>query len=303
MIFLHHYPMSPFSEKMRLMFGYCGLTWQSVISPESPPRPIVDPLTGGYRRIPVAQVGADVFCDTRLISVEVSRLTGKAELDPSNADVLNQRLAERCEGEVFMAAVSSIPPRRMLGRLFRELSVTQAVRFLGDRMRIARHMQSRPVSAKKAGPLLQDHLHKLESMLAGGQPYLAGDSPAHLDFAAYHPLWFRQQVGGLPIPPDFSRTNAWYQRLPAFGHGKVQVATGKDAHSVARGIEPRPIPAAAVEGDGVGQRVVVRPDDYALDGTSGVLVGVDDERWIVSRDTRELGRIHVHFPRRGFCLT
>jgi hypothetical protein len=28
-----------------------------------PPRPLLDPLTGGYRRVPVLQVGADIYCD------------------------------------------------------------------------------------------------------------------------------------------------------------------------------------------------------------------------------------------------
>ena len=71
---LHHYPMSPFSEKIRLMFGYADMEWLSVISPESPPRPIVEPLVGGYRRIPVAQSGADIFCDSRLIADEIANL-------------------------------------------------------------------------------------------------------------------------------------------------------------------------------------------------------------------------------------
>ena len=59
---LHHYEASPYAEKIRLMFGYTGLRWHSVISPPMPPRPNLDPLTGGYRRIPVAQKGADLFC-------------------------------------------------------------------------------------------------------------------------------------------------------------------------------------------------------------------------------------------------
>ena len=63
-IILHHYDASPYAEKIRLMFGLKGMRWHSVLSPEQPPRPNVDPLSGGYRRIPIAQIGADVFCDT-----------------------------------------------------------------------------------------------------------------------------------------------------------------------------------------------------------------------------------------------
>ena len=302
MIILHHYPMSPFSEKMRLMLGYCGLQWQSLISPESPPRPNLEPLAGGYRRIPVAQLGADLICDSRLISVEVAHITGRPELNPNQADVLSQQLASYCESEIFLAALSSIPARRLLSKLFGSVSFTQALRTIADRVGIARQMQSKPVSPKRAGLLLQQHLQQLEQMLSGDQCYLAGDAPGYLDFAAYHPLWSIQFMGGQAIPENLSMTTAWYQRLTAFGHGQMQQATASDGFAAARNNEPRPISASAADGAGVGGQVVVKPDDYALDGTAGMLVGADTERWIVALDSSELGRVHVHFPRQGFCL-
>jgi len=82
---LHHYNFSPFSEKIRLMLGYCNVSWQSMISPPMPPREIVDPLAGGYRRLPVAQVGADIFCDTRIITAEIADMTAKPELSLENS--------------------------------------------------------------------------------------------------------------------------------------------------------------------------------------------------------------------------
>ncbi|WP_231877010.1 glutathione S-transferase N-terminal domain-containing protein, partial [Oleiphilus sp. HI0067] len=75
-IILHHYDKSPYAEKIRLMFGLMNTSWQSLLSLPIPPRPNLDPLTGGYRRIPVAQIGADLICDTGLIAQEVSCLTG-----------------------------------------------------------------------------------------------------------------------------------------------------------------------------------------------------------------------------------
>ena len=63
-IILHHYPNSPFSEKIRLIFGYKGLNWQSVIIPPIMPKPDVVALTGGYRKTPFMQIGADIYCDS-----------------------------------------------------------------------------------------------------------------------------------------------------------------------------------------------------------------------------------------------
>ncbi|MBR9794520.1 MAG: glutathione S-transferase family protein, partial [Gammaproteobacteria bacterium] len=58
--------MSPYSEKLRAAMGFSGISWQSVVVPEQPPRALLDGLIGGYRRIPVLQMGAQFYCDTRL---------------------------------------------------------------------------------------------------------------------------------------------------------------------------------------------------------------------------------------------
>jgi hypothetical protein len=47
-LILHHYPTSPFSEKIRLIFGYKKLAWKSVIIPRMMPKPDLVALTGGY---------------------------------------------------------------------------------------------------------------------------------------------------------------------------------------------------------------------------------------------------------------
>ena len=49
-LILHHYADSPFSEKVRLIFGYKRPGLASVIIPAIMPKPDVVALTGGYRR-------------------------------------------------------------------------------------------------------------------------------------------------------------------------------------------------------------------------------------------------------------
>ena len=72
-LILHHYDFSNFAEKARLMLGFKGLAWLSVEQPPILPKPKLVPLTGGYRRIPILQDGADLWCDTRLIAHELER--------------------------------------------------------------------------------------------------------------------------------------------------------------------------------------------------------------------------------------
>jgi glutathione S-transferase len=72
-LIFHHYDSSPFSEKIRLVFGIKGLAWSSVEIPNMLPRPDLMPLCGGYRKTPVLQIGADIYCDTQLILRELER--------------------------------------------------------------------------------------------------------------------------------------------------------------------------------------------------------------------------------------
>ena len=78
----HHFEASPFSEKIRLIFGFKRIAWQSVLIPRIMPKPELVPLTGGYRRTPVMQIGADIFCDTQVIQREIERRFPQPTLFP-----------------------------------------------------------------------------------------------------------------------------------------------------------------------------------------------------------------------------
>ena len=70
---LHHYETSPYAEKVRLGLGLKGLAWASVEIPVIMPKPDLTALTGGYRKTPVLQIGADLYCDSQLIMRELER--------------------------------------------------------------------------------------------------------------------------------------------------------------------------------------------------------------------------------------
>ncbi len=81
-IILHHYEFSSFSEKIRIALGFKQLDWLSVDIPGLPPRPLLSPLTGGYRRAPVMQVGADIYCDTHIILSALERIKPSPACSP-----------------------------------------------------------------------------------------------------------------------------------------------------------------------------------------------------------------------------
>lgn len=298
---LHHYALSPFSEKLRLMFGYADLPWQSLVSPEMPPRPNLDPLTGGYRRIPVAQIGADLFCDTRLICNEVAMLAGKPELATDHGDATTQAYIANLDSSVFWDCVLSMPVSVTLKQLVRTIGVWKTLRFLKDRAGVGKASRMDAPSPKDAKQNFQEHLEEMEQRLE--KNFLFSDTPTNADFAAYHTLWFKQEIGKLHSTDGLPRVAAWYERMTAFRHSQRQDISQAQAFEMARKNEPRPIPHNATTDLNIGKNVVIKPTDYALDGVSGTLVGCCNSRYIVARQSAEFGTVHVHFPRIGFeCL-
>ncbi|SDJ67246.1 Glutathione S-transferase [Ferrimonas sediminum] len=295
---LHHYPLSPFAEKCRLMLGYSGIKWQSVLTSPMPPRPVVDALAGGYRRIPVAQIGADIFCDSRLIAEEIAELAGKPELSTKEITDTQIRFIDYAEKQVFFAAIGSLPPNRMMKVLLTHLSPLQAMRFVWDRLGIARETASQ--GDKPSARQFRRYLKTLDQQLQ--YPFFFGNTVQHADFALYHALWFVVEVGQQPLPPQLQRLCSWYQRMHQFSHGQTSNISGKDALAMASASQPRVIPASHAVDPLVGKSVSLAPTDYARDEVKGVLVGSSRHRWIVKRNSDKYGTLHVHFPKQGYQL-
>ena len=103
---LHHYAFSTFSEKVRAALGLKGLAWRSVDIPGLPPRPLLSPLTGGYRRAPVLQVGADIYCDTNLILPALDRLYPHTpSLYPKGSEGVAQGLGFAWERQMWIPSI------------------------------------------------------------------------------------------------------------------------------------------------------------------------------------------------------
>src|SRR5271168_2107467 len=100
-IILHHFEQSPFSEKVRVVFGLKNIAWSSVVISRIMPRPDLTPLTGGYRRTPVLQIGADIYCDTRLILRQLERLQPQPSLFPPGYTAIADALAYWAENQLF----------------------------------------------------------------------------------------------------------------------------------------------------------------------------------------------------------
>jgi len=301
---LHHYDASPYAEKIRLMFGLKQMHWLSVLSPPQPPRPNIDPLSGGYRRIPIAQLGADIFCDTSVIAREVAALAGAPELDPEKAPPEAAAIMERAERDAFFAAIGSVSPATLIGTLLRNVGPLGLVKFARDRARMMKTASVTPVQGAAAKTLMRGFLEELEQHLES-RDFLAGQNPSIADLTTYHPLWLHVTCSRRPLDGRYARVGGWYDRITAVGHGQSEEFAPEAAFSAAASAEPRALPetAPAPAPDArIGTRVSVAPPDYGTDPVTGTLVAVTASRCIVARDTERFGRLHVHFPLRGFAI-
>lgn len=299
-VVLHQYHLSPFSEKIRLAFGLKGMEWHAVDVPTFTPKPDLMPLTNGFRRAPVMQVGADVFCDTLLILREIERLRSEGpSLYPGGQEALANALGWWSERTTFFPVAklaTSVMSDKIPTGFLEERKVSMG-RDFGKEV----SLRERPLNQQ----LAHAHLTWLADMLGDGRAFLLGAEPSAADLATYHTIWFARQAGGaevdamLPLAPLLG----WMGRVAALGHGTRREMTAEQALDLAEASEPRD-PGLPADGDPTGLRagtdVVVRADDYTREPVRGILVAADARAVVIRHENDRVGVIHLHFPRAGY---
>lgn len=299
-IILHHYEMSPFSEKIRVVFGIKDLSWFACDEPVIMPKPELTALTGGYRKIPVMQIGADIYCDTRAIIRELERRFPTP--DPNPGQDLGLTLSFWADRTLFGAIVTVVfgaGQFRVEDAFIKDREALTGQRFNPDAM-----------AAAVPGALssIRAHLIDLESILADGRAFIAGERPSITDAAVFHNLNF-VRLGfpdGHPIMKTMPRLSAWEARVRTIGHGRRAEITRDEALEIARSAES----IQKVEHDpddpmGLrpGDKIRIAADDYGRDWIDGELVALSADHIAIRRRDDRVGGVVVHFPRAGFVVT
>lgn len=305
-LILHHYQGSLFSEKIRAIFGFKGLSWSSVEISPIMPRPLLMPLTGGYRRTPVLQVGADIFCDTHVITEYLERAHPQPPLHPDTAGWAVRSLAALADTRLFQIVVALCFQPKAAAAMLATLGDDLAQKFAADRAELVKGsagVVTLPPEVAEAE--LHDMLGRLEAQLAATR-WACGGVPTLADFAVYHCLWLlanRPAVGDALLP--YARVRDWMQTMAGFGHGHRQEMRGEDALALARDSEPMAlkITSGHLPGDvTLGAAVTVTPVDYGLIPVAGSLDYCTAHACAVLREDPEAGWVRVHFPRSGFRI-
>ena len=302
-ILLHQYDRSPFSEKIRKIFAWKKIAWRSVDQPIVAPKPKLTPLTGGYRKIPVLQIGADIYCDTALIARVLEERHPQPSCFPGGNVGACEIVAQWADHWLFMAAV---PPA--LAKIVHALPPEFMPQFMKDREAMSPGFTIANMTA--ALPDCRSRLVAatdwLESQIQG-RDFFFGSDFSVADAACFHVLWFLrndpESFAGVESQPALRR---WFERIEAMGNGVVTPLDPDDALDIAR----RSLPLTPDSGDpkdpnglAPGDRVSIVPDDYGVEVVTGVLVRTSPRDIAIRREDSSVGEVVVHFPRVGYRVT
>jgi len=294
---LHHYDLSPYAEKIRLVFGLKKLAWRSVQIPIVMPKPDLTELTGGYRRTPTLQLGADVYCDTKGIARRLERLQPAPTLYPEGTAAILPALSRYAETSFMMAVTVFFGA----GGLFDEA-------FVEDRKKMAPGVDFSQAHRIVPAKLLQlrANLDRLERQLADGRRFLLGGEPSLADLSAYHSHAFlRAHPKTAPLLESLSLVPAWMERIAAIGHGERKEMDAAEAIAVAAEATPEPPPAEGAplpEGLAYGDTVTVLPEEVGSGPVVGELLPSDVHEIAIRRRGERAGEVVVHFPREDYLV-
>jgi len=298
-LILHHFDLSPFAEKARLALGLKSLAWSSVQIPMVMPKPQLMPLTGGYRKTPVLQLGADIYCDTSLIARELERRFPEPTLFPDGSAGIAQAMASWSDKAFFE------PGAGLSMGVNRELPEP----LLADRKVFFNFMDFNRLADEipHLYTQLTAHASLVEQQLAGDRRYLLGDRVGWIDILAYFVIWMARGFVA-PVAERFApfvRMSAWEARMRAIGHGQRTELDAEDALDAAKHATPEP-------GNGVdaadplqlrpGELISVTPDDYGRIAVEGKLLTLQLHEVSLLREHPRVGEVAVHFPRIGYRI-
>ncbi|OYQ20462.1 glutathione S-transferase [Pseudomonas mandelii] len=305
-LILHHYPTSPFSEKARLLLGFKGLSWRSVKISPIMPKPDLTALTGGYRKTPVLQIGADIYCDTSLIARRLEQEKALPAFFPEGQEMIAATFAAWADSVVFQHAVSLVFQPESIAVRFGSLPPEAIKAFLADRAGLFSGGSATKLSTEQARHQWPTLMARLEQQLQREQGDFLFGEPSIADFALAHPLWFLKATPVTsPLVDAYPAVSAWFGRVMGFGHGAFSEMTSEAALDVARHATPAALPDEQFDepnGFEAGQQVVIAATDYGVDPVAGELLFAGREELILRREDERGGVVHVHFPRFGFRI-
>ena len=303
-LILHHYPQSPVAHKVRMALGIAGASWQSVEIPRLPPKPLLVPLTAGYRRTPVLQIGADIYCDSQNIALAIDQSNPPHSLFPDYTYGMAMMISNWAETTLFDLSVRLVLTHA-LGKVPED--------FIRDRGSLYFEPNWTEASLRAALPSVMHELRAslgfVEAHLAATDgTYLNGQKPCYGDAALGYICWFLRGRwdGGATLLANYPALSALEAALDRLGDGQPQDMDAEAALAIATAAMPQS-PIGIIDGASslaIGQTVMIRPKGETADpDVVGTLRYCDGMRISIDHRHEQVGHVAVHFPVVGYVMT
>ncbi|KAG0322338.1 hypothetical protein BG000_002943 [Podila horticola] len=279
-IILHHYQGSPYAEKIVAALRIKGLAWYSVQTSPMLPRKLLEPLTHGYRRIPIMQIGNNVYCDTAIILDELERRFPDPAISSGPAGTAGL-------ADVFATWVD----KQLFGNI-------------RDQMPWGATPEE-----QKASPL-----HAAEGGWIQGT-----EKPTASDISVFGILWWlisTQRAAEYVTPAAYPSVFAWFSQMKAYlkkhchptldrvkFSGEEALEVAKNASTVV--YESTGESVHPLEKRQVGELVTVSPNDYGKVPVRGTIVEISRRRVAIRPEALASHpdiRVVMHFPRNGYII-
>ena len=301
-LILHHYWPSPFAHKIRLALGLTGAPWRSVEIPRVPPKPLLMPLTAGYRRTPVLQSGADVYCDTQNIVRVLTDITDDRRLLPPELRGKILAFTDWADGTVFNLAARVVLTSAL---------DTAPPEFIQDRggLYFGPNWTPEVLKSQFPGVILQlaAHLNSIDSGLNGPGGFVSNEL-SYADVTIAYLAWFIR--GRWDQGPEFLEQFVNIERIEQDVHEAIREVyedlTAEDALKIAVKSESQS-PAGVTSQCGVtlkhGMQVAIKPQAETSDPpVVGCLRYLDRVRVSIDHHAPEVGDVVVHLPVAGYQI-
>lgn len=301
---LHRSLKSPYAQKVMLLMGYIEQPYLSFIAPKGIPRPIEQALVGEYsRRIPILQMGADIYCDSELIVRVLAEKNNENSLTRYSSEQEAQRWIEKIEIAGNTSVLGSIKPLELICAYFKNMPPNHAWKFITDRAKLGKRMTmpnaELPYTEKVA--IARSYLEELNNQLRFSKFMLTEDKPTAVDFTAFTMIYYLDTINRLKVAKGLEHLKQWYARMSVIGTGKFTEISGNKCLDVAREAVPSPIAGKYLSSKRIGQKIAYQNKGFMAqmnnEGVEGVIVGEDDKTIILRREDAQVGIVHVYFPK------
>jgi len=114
-LILFHYPFSPYARRIVFYLHLRQIPYAQCLVPSIMPRAPLNTLNIAYRRIPLLSIGADIYCDTRIILAQLETMEFAGALPPLGGKSGEHKAVEwllrryTVDAGIFVRAASLIP--------------------------------------------------------------------------------------------------------------------------------------------------------------------------------------------------